>query len=68
MKFTANYKFRGLKEDKVFEVGEIVDVTVERAKEIESNIRAVKGYEDFELARVEEPKKPAKKAEPKEKE
>lgn len=59
MLYTANYRFKGLEENKVFEKGETVDVTVERAKEIEKNIRAVKGYEKFKLTRIEEDKKKA---------
>lgn len=59
MLYTANYKFKGLKEDKVFEKDKPIDVTVERAKEIEKNIRAIKGYEDFKLTRIEDDKKKA---------
>lgn len=59
MLYTANYRFKGLKENKVFEKGETVDVTAERAKEIEKNIRAVKGYEKFKLTRIEDDKKKA---------
>ena len=59
MLYTANYRFKGLEENKVFEKGETVDVTVERAKEIEKKIRAVKGYEKFKLTRIEEDKKKA---------
>lgn len=59
MLYKANYTFKGLKEDKIFEKGKPVDVTAERAKEIEKNIRAVKGYEKFKLTRIEDDKKKA---------
>lgn len=57
MLYKSNYTFKGLKEDKIFEKGKPVDVTVERAKEIEKNIQAIKGYEDFKLTRIEGEKK-----------
>ena len=59
MLYKTNYTFKGLKEDKVFEKGKTIDVTVERAKEIEKNIQAIKGYEDFKLTRIEGEKKKA---------
>lgn len=37
--FKADIKFRGEKEEKVFEQNEEFEMTVERSKEIESNIK-----------------------------
>ena len=62
----ANFKvlkdFRGIREDKDFKAGEVIELTVKRAEEIESNIKEnfnVEGY----LERVEDTKENKDKAE-----
>lgn len=38
-KFKADIKFRGIEEDKTFEKDEEFEMAIERAKELESNVR-----------------------------
>lgn len=59
-KFVANYTFKGKAEKQEFPKGEEFDMTIKRAEEVEKNIQAQKGFEDFKLTRVDEPKKETK--------
>lgn len=52
-KFKANHKFKGKKEKREFEQGEEFEMTIKRAEEVEKNIQAQKGYEDFKLTRTD---------------
>lgn len=60
-KFKADIKFKGTKENKVFEKNEEFEMTVKRAEEIEAKIK--KDHKDIELVmtRIEEEKESEKK-------
>lgn len=60
-KFKANYKFKGKEENKEFPKDKEFEMTIKRAEEIEKNIQNQKGFEDFEMTRIDEPKKGTKK-------
>ena len=52
-KFVANYTFKGKEENKEFPKDEEFEMTIKRAEEVEKNIQAQKGYEDFKLTRTD---------------
>ena len=47
---------KGIEEKKYFEPNEVFEMTVKRANELEKNIKAQKGFEDFKLERIEDGK------------
>lgn len=57
-KFKVLKKFNGKKEDKIFKAGEVVELTVKRAKEIESSIESSKRFKGTGpyLERIDVPK------------
>lgn len=52
--FKSNVKFRGIKENKVFEAGEPFEMTVKRADEVLENIKKKHPKLDIEFERAEE--------------
>lgn len=52
-KFKSNYDFEGYKEKKTFEADKEFEMTIKRAEEVESKIKKIEGYEDFELTRTD---------------
>lgn len=65
-KFKADIKFRGEKENKVFEQNEEFEMLVERAKEIESTIKKDHPEIKSVMTRLDEPEsKPEKTKSPK---
>lgn len=57
-KFITPITFRGTKEDKVFEKGTEIEMTVARSEEIKKNIKDNFKI-DFDFTRVDEPKNKA---------
>lgn len=54
VKYVATRKFRGLKEDRIFEVGEEFEMTIKRSDEVLSNIQKEYPEIDEVMKRVDE--------------
>lgn len=54
VKYIATRKFKGLKEDRIFEVGEEFEMTIKRSDEVLSNIQKEYPEIDEVMKRVDE--------------
>jgi len=54
VKYVATRKFKGLKEDRIFEVGEEFEMTIKRSDEVLSNIQKEYPEIDEVMKRVDE--------------
>jgi len=54
VKYVATRKFKGLKEDRLFEVGEEFEMTIKRSDEVLSNIQKEYPEIDEVMKRVDE--------------
>ena len=54
VKYVATRKFKGLKEDRIFEVGEEFEMTIKRSDEVLSNIQKEYPEIDEVMRRVDE--------------
>ena len=54
VKYVATRKFKGLKEDRIFEIGEEFEMTIKRSDEVLSNIQKEYPEIDEVMKRVDE--------------